>query len=189
MWALVRQRDGGRKRGGKRGQRLEKGRRGEWRTCWGCHSVWRRFVSPSPPPRLPTPYPAHFPHFPRTFLLEKIRLVHTSEGERNFHIFYLMLAGTSEEEREALHLTPDPRVYHYVNQSSCYERRDGVKDKDLWAELNKAMKVLLWNGCKRLCCGFDLFMRIDSRLCKLLCDTAIARFLQMCFFFCVNFLC
>ncbi|CBJ27444.1 myosin-like protein [Ectocarpus siliculosus] len=78
----------------------------------------------------------------RTFLLEKIRLVHTSEGERNFHIFYLMLAGTSDEQRAALHLQPDPRVYHYINQSSCYERRDGVMDSDLWTELNKAMKVM-----------------------------------------------
>lgn len=79
--------------------------------------------------------------FARTFLLEKIRLVHTSEGERNFHIFYLMLAGTTSEQKEELHLTPDPSIYHYINQSSCYERRDGVKDSDLWAELNKAMKV------------------------------------------------
>ncbi|CAN0157957.1 unnamed protein product, partial [Ectocarpus fasciculatus] len=78
----------------------------------------------------------------RTFLLEKIRLVHTSEGERNFHIFYLMLAGTTDEQRAALHLQPDPRVYHYINQSSCYERRDGVMDSDLWTELNKAMKVM-----------------------------------------------
>lgn len=70
-------------------------------------------------------------------------MVHTSEGGRNFHIFYLMLEGTSEEEREALHLTPDPRVYQYINQSSCYERRDGVLDADLWAKLNKAMKVFI----------------------------------------------
>lgn len=72
--------------------------------------------------------------------------MHTSEGERNFHIFYLMLAGTSEEQKEALHLEPDPRVYHYINQSSCYERRDGVMDADLWAELNKAMEVSA-RGC------------------------------------------
>jgi len=32
-------------------------------------------------------------------------------------------------------------VYHYINQSNCYERRDGVMDSDLWVELNKAMKV------------------------------------------------
>lgn len=42
---------------------------------------------------------------------------------------------------QALHLEADLRVYHYINQSSCYERRDGVMDSDLWAELNKAMQV------------------------------------------------
>lgn len=78
----------------------------------------------------------------RTFLLEKIRLVHTSEGERNFHIFYLMLAGTTEEQRAGWRLTADPRVYHYINQSNCYERRDGVMDADLWVDLNKAMNVM-----------------------------------------------
>ena len=68
-------------------------------------------------------------------------MVHTSEGERNFHIFYLMLAGTTDEQKEQLHLAQDPRVYHYINQSSCYERRDGVLDGDLWVELTKAMKA------------------------------------------------
>lgn len=57
-----------------------------------------------------------------------------------------MLAGTSDEQKADLFLDPDPRVYHYINQSSCYERRDGVMDSDLWAELNKAMKVRRGDG-------------------------------------------
>ena len=32
-------------------------------------------------------------------------------------------------------------MYHYINQSNTYERRDGVMDADLWTELNKAMQV------------------------------------------------
>lgn len=92
-------------------------------------------------------YPLHVkPIKIRTFLLEKIRLVHTSEGERNFHIFYLMLAGTTEEQRAGWRLTADPRVYHYINQSNCYERRDGVMDADLWVDLNKAMNVCAREG-------------------------------------------
>mmetsp|Transcript_19374 Transcript_19374/g.28663 ORF Transcript_19374/g.28663 Transcript_19374/m.28663 type:complete len:1499 (+) Transcript_19374:129-4625(+) len=78
----------------------------------------------------------------RTFLLEKIRLVHTSEHERNFHVFYQMIAGAPKESRAQWKLLSDPRKYHYINQSKCYTRRDGVKDGDLWAELEGAMKVM-----------------------------------------------
>ncbi|KAG5188336.1 myosin-like protein, partial [Tribonema minus] len=78
----------------------------------------------------------------RTFLLEKIRLVHTSEQERNFHIFYQMLAGATPEHRASWRLSPDPRLYHYINQSNCYTRRDGVRDADLWGELQQAMLVM-----------------------------------------------
>lgn len=76
--------------------------------------------------------------------------MHTSEGERNFHIFYLMLAGATAEQRHAWQLTEDPHSYHYINQSNCYDRRDGVLDSDLWTELNKAMKVLTVSYV--LCC-------------------------------------
>ncbi|CAM9842321.1 unnamed protein product, partial [Phaeothamnion confervicola] len=78
----------------------------------------------------------------RTFLLEKIRLVHVSPGERNFHIFYQMLAGGEAEQRERWGLERDPRVYHIINQSGCFHRRDGVLDADLWGELREAMTVM-----------------------------------------------
>jgi myosin V len=78
----------------------------------------------------------------RTFLLEKIRLVHTSEQERNFHIFYQMLAGASAECKQRWQLHDNPNTYHYINQSGCFRRRDGVLDAELWEELQLAMKVM-----------------------------------------------
>ena len=38
------------------------------------------------------------------FLLEKARITLQENGDRNFHIFYCLLAGATPEERQALHL-------------------------------------------------------------------------------------
>ncbi|MGH0186074.1 UNVERIFIED_CONTAM: hypothetical protein FKN15_020121 [Acipenser sinensis] len=48
------------------------------------------------------------------YLLEKSRVVHQDEGERNFHIFYCMLAGISAEDKEMYGLL-DPDLYRYIN--------------------------------------------------------------------------
>ncbi|CAN0088725.1 unnamed protein product, partial [Sphacelaria rigidula] len=57
-----------------------------------------------------------------TFLLEKIRVVKQSALERNYHIFYIMNAGGTKQERERWHLLPSSD-YHYTNQSGCYDRQ------------------------------------------------------------------
>uniref|UniRef100_A0A8B9LI16 Myosin IXAb n=1 Tax=Astyanax mexicanus TaxID=7994 RepID=A0A8B9LI16_ASTMX len=49
------------------------------------------------------------------YLLEKSRLVYQEHNERNYHVFYYLLAGASEEERKAFHLLR-PEEYHYLNQ-------------------------------------------------------------------------
>lgn len=49
------------------------------------------------------------------YLLEKSRLVYQEHNERNYHVFYYLLAGASEEERLAFHLK-QPDEYHYLNQ-------------------------------------------------------------------------
>uniref|UniRef100_A0A8C5AYG5 Myosin IXA n=1 Tax=Gadus morhua TaxID=8049 RepID=A0A8C5AYG5_GADMO len=49
------------------------------------------------------------------YLLEKSRLVYQEHNERNYHVFYYLLAGVSEEERTAFHLRK-PEEYHYLNQ-------------------------------------------------------------------------
>ncbi|XP_052416151.1 unconventional myosin-IXAa isoform X10 [Carassius gibelio] len=49
------------------------------------------------------------------YLLEKSRLVYQEHNERNYHVFYYLLAGASEEERTLFHLKK-PEEYHYLNQ-------------------------------------------------------------------------
>ncbi|OQR82606.1 myosin-like protein [Achlya hypogyna] len=61
--------------------------------------------------------------FVETYLLEKSRLVYQVDGERNFHIFYQLLAGASPEQKRTFELTR-PEDYHYLNQSNCYKAED-----------------------------------------------------------------
>ncbi|CAM9911573.1 unnamed protein product [Pylaiella littoralis] len=90
----------------------------------------------------------------KTFLLEKIRVVKQSNLERNYHIFYIMVAGASAKERESWELQP-AQAYHYMNQSGCYDRRDGVKDIDLHVELQEAFSTM----------GFDRAAQNDCLGC------------------------
>jgi myosin X len=52
------------------------------------------------------------------YLLEKNRVVSQNPKERNFHIFYALLAGISEADKETMMLST-PESYHYLNQSGC----------------------------------------------------------------------
>ncbi|KAK9456339.1 P-loop containing nucleoside triphosphate hydrolase protein [Dipodascopsis uninucleata] len=51
----------------------------------------------------------------RTYLLERSRLVFQPATERNYHIFYQLCAGATDEEREALGLVPVTE-FAYLNQ-------------------------------------------------------------------------
>ncbi|XP_068814071.1 unconventional myosin-IXa isoform X3 [Struthio camelus] len=61
------------------------------------------------------------------YLLEKSRLVYQEHNERNYHVFYYLLAGASEEERSAFHLK-QPEEYHYLNQMTKKPRRQSWDD-------------------------------------------------------------
>lgn len=61
--------------------------------------------------------------FVETYLLEKSRLVYQVDGERNFHIFYQLLAGASVAAKAEFKLTK-PQDFDYLNQSNCYVAED-----------------------------------------------------------------
>nr|DBA31560.1 TPA: hypothetical protein GDO54_007387 [Pyxicephalus adspersus] len=56
------------------------------------------------------------------YLLEKSRLVYQEQNERNYHVFYYLLAGASEEEKAEFHLGC-PELYHYLNQRARKSQR------------------------------------------------------------------
>jgi len=74
------------------------------------------------------------------YLLEKHRVVHQNPGERNYHIFYQIIRGLSEEEKEKFKLT-EPENFHYLNQSNCTSDPT-LNDKKDWDELDNALEVL-----------------------------------------------
>ncbi|XP_036435421.1 unconventional myosin-If [Colossoma macropomum] len=74
------------------------------------------------------------------FLLEKSRVVSQNENERNFHIFYQLIEGSSAQQKEALGvMTPD--YYNYLNQSGTY-KVDGTNDSKEFQETMEAMQVI-----------------------------------------------
>lgn len=56
------------------------------------------------------------------YLLEKSRIVNQAHDERNYHIFYCMLAGLSDEERQKLDVR-DATHYYYLTQVNVYNSK------------------------------------------------------------------
>ncbi|KAM9831170.1 unconventional myosin-If [Neosynchiropus ocellatus] len=74
------------------------------------------------------------------FLLEKSRVVNQNENERNFHIYYQLIEGANDQQREGLGImTPD--YYYYLNQSGTY-KVDGTNDSKDFNETMEAMHVI-----------------------------------------------
>ncbi|PZC81216.1 hypothetical protein B5X24_HaOG213317 [Helicoverpa armigera] len=76
------------------------------------------------------------------YLLEKSRIVSQGAEERNYHVFYCLLAGLSKEEKKKLELT-EPSEYRYLSGGgslTCEGRDDAAE----FADIRSAMKVLLF---------------------------------------------
>lgn len=73
------------------------------------------------------------------YYLEKNRVAGFPSGERNFHIFYYLLAGASPEERQHLHLI-DKATYRYLGP---YRRPlDRDEDTSRFDQLKLALKTI-----------------------------------------------
>uniref|UniRef100_A0A8C4K9Q1 Myosin IXB n=1 Tax=Dromaius novaehollandiae TaxID=8790 RepID=A0A8C4K9Q1_DRONO len=74
------------------------------------------------------------------YLLEKSRLVSQEKDERNYHVFYYLLLGVSEEERKEFHLK-QPEDYFYLNQHNL-KIEDGEDLRHDFERLKQAMEMV-----------------------------------------------
>ncbi|KAK2817299.1 hypothetical protein Q5P01_025490 [Channa striata] len=87
------------------------------------------------------------------YLLEKSRIVFQAKSERNYHIFYEMLAGLPPHEKRSLYLQ-EPETYYYLNQGGdC--TIEGKDDGEDFRRLLSAMDIMCFtpeeqNGIYRL---------------------------------------
>jgi myosin I len=75
-----------------------------------------------------------------TFLLEKTRVAYQQKKERNFHIFYHMLAGLDGAKKQELGLG-DASQFFYLSQSGC-TTVDNVDDRVEFQEVQSAMRTI-----------------------------------------------
>lgn len=74
------------------------------------------------------------------YLLEKSRIVSQNQGERNYHIFYSLLAGLSKEEKKKWDLA-EVSTYNYLNGGKTL-KCDGRNESNEFNSIRGAMKVL-----------------------------------------------
>jgi len=74
------------------------------------------------------------------YLLEKSRVVQQAQTERNFHVFYQLLAGADGKEKQTLRLT-SADSFRYLSRSGCVQVA-GINDAKECADTRRAMDVI-----------------------------------------------
>ncbi|KAL5074518.1 hypothetical protein RYX36_013502 [Vicia faba] len=74
----------------------------------------------------------------RTYLLERSRVVQTTDPERNYHCFYQLCASERDAEKYKL---GHPGHFHYLNQSKVYEL-DGVSSAEEYIKTRRSMDIV-----------------------------------------------
>ncbi|KAJ2852443.1 Myosin type-2 heavy chain 1 [Coemansia brasiliensis] len=92
----------------------------------------------------------------RTFLLERSRVVYQPPRERNYHIFYQLLAGASKQLRQELRLDGEfahSSAFHYTNQGGISDPAllliAGVDDAADFKETDAALETVGIDGMQR----------------------------------------
>ncbi|XP_053405798.1 unconventional myosin-IXAb-like isoform X4 [Mercenaria mercenaria] len=77
------------------------------------------------------------------YLLEKSRIVSQASNERNYHVFYYLLEGADNLEREKLRLGK-PEDYFYLRQSDCYNVED-LDEANEFSRLKQSMEMVAFS--------------------------------------------
>ncbi|EAT44232.1 AAEL004375-PA [Aedes aegypti] len=80
------------------------------------------------------------------YLLEKSRIVSQGHYERNYHVFYYLLSGATEQERVALHLLPADK-YHYLNAKNL--TLENCDEKYEFSRLKQSMEMVGFSAEKQ----------------------------------------